>query len=149
MAPSPRTEALLFAAARAELGSQVIEPALAQGLTVICDRFLDSSLAYQGAARGLGVEEVGGINRFGIGALAPDLTILLDLAPAAARARAGEPDRFEAEGLRLQERVLDAYRALARAEPTRWRVVDATRDEGAVHVEILELVGQAGGPMVV
>jgi len=139
-APSPRTEALLFAAARGELASEVIEPALAGGLIVVCDRFLDSSLAYQGAARGLGLDEVRAINRFGIGDLAPDLTVLLDLDPGEAAERAGELDRFEAEGLRLQQQVLDAFRALARAEPERWRVVDAGQPEGAVHMEILRLV---------
>ncbi len=139
-APSPRAEALLFAAARAELVGEVIEPALARGLTVVCDRFLDSSLAYQGAARGLGVDEVRAINRFGMRDLVPDLTLLLDIDPAAASARAGELDPFEAEGASLQERVLDGYDALARAEPQRWRVVDARRDEATVHAEILALV---------
>ena len=138
--PSSRAEALLFAAARAQLAAEVIEPALMRGLTVVCDRFLDSSLAYQGGARGLGVDEVYAINRFGIGDLTPDLTLLLDLDPGAAAERGGELDRFEAEGLRLQQQVLETYRALARAEPERWRVVDAGRPADAVHTEILELV---------
>lgn len=141
--PTPQAEALLFAAARAQLASEVIEPALARGLTVVSDRFLDSSLAYQGAARGLGIDGVRGINRFGIAELEPDLTLLLDLDPAAAGARAGEDDRFEGEGQALQERVLEAYRTLARVEPERWRVVDAGRDEAAVHEEILALVSRA------
>ena len=141
--PTPEAEALLFAAARSQLVSEVIEPALERGLTVICDRFLDSSLAYQGAARALGIDEVRGINRFGIGELESDLTLLLDLDPAAAGARAGKADRFEGEGQDLQEQVLEAYRALARAEPERWRVVDAGRDEAAVHAEILGLVSRA------
>src|SRR4051812_28508881 len=81
---SPRAEALLFAAARAELVEQVIRPALEQGRVVISDRFLDSSLAYQGGARGLGIDEVGRINAFALGGLSPDLTLLLDLDPEAA-----------------------------------------------------------------
>ncbi len=114
VAPSPHTEAMLFAAARAELVAQVIEPALAEGRTVVCDRFLDSSLAYQGAARGLGVAEVEGLNRFGIGDLRPDLTILLDLDAAAAAERAGERRP-------LRERGSRATGAGRRAPTARWR----------------------------
>ena len=142
-APSPRAEALLFAAARAELVYEVIEPALERGITVICDRFLDSSLAYQGAARRLGVDEVRAINRFGVGGLAPDLTFLLDLGPGEAARRTGEVDRFEVEGAGLQELVLEAYRALAAAEPQRWRVIDARGDEARVHRELLAAVRRA------
>src|SRR6266516_2572287 len=91
-------ETLLFAAARAELVSGVIRPALTEGRVVVSDRFLDSSLAYQGHARGLGVEEVGRVNRFATGGLVPDLTILLWLDPEVAAARSGEADRFEGEG---------------------------------------------------
>ena len=141
--PSPEAEALLFAAARAQLVSEVIKPALDQGLIVICDRFLDSSLAYQGAARGLGVEAVRAINRFGVGTLTPDLTLLLEIDPRLAVGRAGEVDRFEAEGLRLQELVADAYRELARAEQDRWRVIDADQGEARVHAEVLAQVEQA------
>ncbi len=140
---SARSEALLFAAARAQLVSEVIEPALERGVTVVCDRFLDSSLAYQGSARGLGIEHVREINRFGIGGLEPDLTVLLDLDPSEALGRIGEIDRFEAEGLVLQARARDTYRDLARAEPRRWRVIDARGDELAIHAEMLELVHAA------
>src|SRR5215211_359057 len=105
VAVGPEGEALLFAAARAELVAQVIRPALEQGRVVVSDRFLDSSLAYQGAARGLGVEEIERVNAFATGGLQPDLTFLLSLEPAAAEARAGETDRFEGEGRALQERV--------------------------------------------
>ena len=100
---APETEALLFAAARAELVSQVILPALAEGRVVVSDRFLDSSLAYQGGARGLGIEDVAHINRFATRSLRPDLTFLLEIDPATAAARAGESDRFEDEGAALQE----------------------------------------------
>jgi dTMP kinase len=135
-------EALLFAAARAELVAQVIRPALEDGRVVVSDRFLDSSLAYQGGARGLGVDEVERINRFATGGLRPDLTFLLEIDPAAAAARAGESDRFEDEGLSLQTAVLDAYERLVAADPGRWRRIDATRSPDAVHADVLaELQG--------
>ena len=146
---SPRTEALLFAAARAELVEQVIRPALEEGRTVVSDRFLDSSLAYQGGARGLGVEEVGRINRFALGGVRPDLTLLLDIDPAAAANRAGESDRFEDEGAELQRRVLEAYEELIAAEPARWRRIDADRPPEDVHAHVLaevEAARRAGQP---
>src|SRR3954468_3725593 len=140
---SPRAEALLFAAARAELVEEVIRPALEEGRTVVSDRFLDSSLAYQGGARGLGVDEVGRINRFALGGVRRDLTLLLDLDPAAAAARAGESDRFEDEGVDLQQRVLDAYEELIGAEPARWRRIDADRPPEDVHADVLAQVEAA------
>jgi dTMP kinase len=130
-------EALLFAAARAELVARVIRPALEDGRVVVSDRFLDSSLAYQGGARGLGVDEVKRINRFATGGLAPDLTFLLEIEPAAAAARAGESDRFEDEGLALQAAVLEAYERLVAADPDRWRRIDATRSPEQVHADVL------------
>jgi dTMP kinase len=139
----PETEALLFAAARAQLVAQVIRPALEEGRVVVSDRFLDSSLAYQGAARGLGVEEVAGINRWATGGLAPDLTILLEIDPAAAAARAGEADRFEEEGAALQREVGAAYERLAAADPSRWRRVDADRPPEEVHAEVMAAVDAA------
>ena len=130
-------EALLFAAARAEIVSNVIRPALADGKVVVSDRFLDSSLAYQGGARGLGVEEVERINRFATGGLTPDLTFLLDLPPSEAAARAGESDRFEDEGSSLQEAVLDTYGRLMADDPGRWRRIDASRAPEEIHAEVL------------
>src|ERR687893_465326 len=118
----PEGEALLFAAARAELVAGVIRPALEAGRVVVSDRFLDSSLAYQGAARGLGVEQVERINSFATGALRPDLTLLLDIDTAVAgRRSAVEDDRFEQEGATLQDQVAAAYDELAAADPRRWR----------------------------
>jgi len=135
-----RTEALLFAAARAQLVSDVIKPALDDGKIVISDRFLDSSLADQGGARGLGVEEVAHVNAFATGGLQPNVTILLDLPLAAAAARAGvEVDRFEQEGAALQESVSAAYAALAADDP-RWVIVDADREPDAVHRDVLAVV---------
>ncbi|MFL5866245.1 MAG: dTMP kinase [Thermoleophilaceae bacterium] len=139
----PGAETLLFAAARAELVARVIRPALAEGKVVISDRFLDSSLAYQGAARGLGVEEVERINRFATAGLVPDLTVLLELAPDAAAARLGQLDRFEDEGKTLQERVARAYEELAAAEPQRWHRVDADRPADRIHADVLAAVEAA------
>ena len=140
---APETEALMFAAARAELVAQVIRPALEQGKVVVSDRFLDSSLAYQGIARGLGVEDVEQINRFATGGLLPDLTFLLSIAPSRAAQRAGQLDRFEDEGDALQRAVFDAYRELAAADPSRWRTVDADRPSHEVHEDVLDAVQQA------
>jgi dTMP kinase len=136
----PRTEALLFAAARAELVTQVIRPALADGRVVVCDRYVDSSLAYQGAARGLGVEQVARLNEWATGGLMPDLTILLRLDPEVALARTGDSDRFEDEGAQLQRAVAEAYDALAAGDPRRWRRVDASRPVDEVHADVVELV---------
>jgi dTMP kinase len=122
----PRAEALLFAAARAELVEAVIRPALERGAVVLCDRYLDSSLAYQGAARGLGQGPVEEVNRFATGGLLPDLVVLLDLDPASGlRRRAGALDRIEAQDLGFHRRVRQAFRDLAAADPARFSMVDA------------------------
>jgi dTMP kinase len=138
-----QAEALLFAAARAELVARVIRPALEDGRVVVSDRFLDSSLAYQGGARGLGVEQVERINRFATGGLVPDLTFLLEIDPDAAAARAGESDRFEDEGPALQTAVLEAYERLIASDPGRWRRIDATRSPDEVHADVLTEVREA------
>jgi len=126
-----RAEALLYAAARAQLVEEAVRPQLEAGRTVLLDRFVDSSLAYQGAGRGLGVEAVRAINDFGTGGLVPDRTLLLRLDPALARSRAGarggDVDRLEAEGDGFFAAIAAAYDALAAAEPARWVVLDATR----------------------
>jgi dTMP kinase len=136
----PRSEALLFAAARAELVEQVIRPALEDGKVVVSDRYLDSSLAYQGEARGLGVDEVARVNGFATGGLQPDITFLLELDLDEAAARAGEADRFEDEGHALQAQVRDAYDRLARENPERWRRIDAGRPPEEVHADVLAVV---------
>ncbi len=140
---SPETEALLFAAARAELVNEVILPALQDGRVVVSDRFLDSSLAYQGGARGLGIEDVERVNHFATRGLRPDLTFLLDLSPEDAATRAGESDRFEDEGAGLQEAVGAAYERLMRTDPDRWRRIDATRSPDEVHADVLAAVREA------
>jgi dTMP kinase len=138
-----QAEALLFAAARAELVARVIRPALDEGRVVVSDRFLDSSLAYQGGARGLGIEQVADINRWAIGGLEPDLTILLELSTGEAAARGSEADRFEEEGEELQRSVGSAYDELAAADPARWRRVDAARPPAEVHADVLAAVKAA------
>jgi dTMP kinase len=140
-------EALLFAAARAELVAQVIRPALEAGRVVVSDRFLDSSLAYQGVARGLGVEEVKQINRFATQGVTPDLTFLLEIDPARAAERAGQLDRFEDEGDSLQKSVYEAYRELAAEDPGRWRIIDADRPSHEVHADVLAAVEHARSAM--
>jgi len=137
---SPEAEALMFAAARAELVAQVIRPALDQGKVVVSDRFLDSSLAYQGVARGLGVDDVEQINRFATGGLMPDLTFLLSIDPARAAERAGQLDRFEDEGDSLQMAVYEAYGELAEKDPARWQIIDADRPSSEVHADVLAAV---------
>ncbi len=136
-------EALLFAAARAELVEKVIRPALERGRVVVSDRFLDSSLAYQGGARGLGIDEVEAANRLATGGLVPDLTFLLELDPQVAARRQGERDRFEDEGAGLQQAVLEAYERLVAADPSRWRRLDAGRSPQQVHAEVLAEVEAA------
>ena len=130
-------EALLYAAARAQLVEERVRPLLGEGSWVLLDRFVDSSLAYQGAARGLGVDRVRELNRFATGGLVPDRTLLLALDPAAGRARlagrGGEPDRLEAEDAAFFARVAAAYENLAREEPERIRVIDA----GGAEPEVL------------
>jgi len=136
-----RTEALLYAAARAQLVHQRVQPALDRGALVLLDRFVDSSLAYQGAARELGVEQVRQVNLFATAGLQPDRTLLLVLDPAAARARqAGrgqQADRLEREDQRFFAAVAAAYRELARAEPERIRTLDAAQPPQRVLADAL------------
>ena len=126
---APWTEAALFTAARAELVERVIAPALDRGADVVCDRYLDSSLAYQGIARGLGVERVLEMNLPAVRGLLPDRSFFLFLDPADAKARSGsDPDRIESEDDDFRRRVDAAYRKLARTFPDRVVAVDAARD---------------------
>jgi dTMP kinase len=137
---SPIAEALLFGAARAEFVEQVVRPALAEGRTVISDRYGDSTAAYQGGARGLGIERIEELNRWITGGLDPDLTILLVIPPGAAHERLTDSDRFEEEGEALQRAVADAYETLARKHPDRFVRVDAARPVEEVHAEVLRVV---------
>jgi dTMP kinase len=141
-----RSEALLYAAARAQLVEQRIEPLLAAGRHVMLDRYVDSSLAYQGAARGLGVEQVREINRFATGGLEADCTLLLRISPADARARQasrGElPDRLEREQESFFAQIAGAYDELAAAEPQRIRVLDASGTPSRVLFDALEQLAE-------
>jgi dTMP kinase len=130
LAMDPRTEALLYAAARAQLVAERLRPALERGTIVLLDRFSDSSLAYQGGGRGLGVEQVGALTSFATAGLVPDRTLLLRISPAQGRARqAGRSrrDRLEGASERFFLDVAETYERLARGEPLRIRVLDATR----------------------
>jgi dTMP kinase len=135
----PMAELLLFCAARAELVAQVIARARDRGRDVVCDRFSDSSVAYQGVARGLGVERVEEICDLASGGVWPDLTILLRISPARALERIGRrpPDRFEGEGIELQRRVAEGYDEVARRHPERIRVIDGDAERAAVHAAVL------------
>jgi dTMP kinase len=143
---SPRAELLLFLAARAELVEAVIKPALAEGRTVICDRFMDSTVAYQGAARGLGVERVAGLNGVAVDGCVPDRTVLLRLDRGSAAAR-GEgrgdygADRFEREDDGFKGAIADCFDELAAAEPARFCVIDGAGAPGEVHERVVAALG--------
>lgn len=150
---SPRTEMLLFAASRAQLVAEVIRPALAAGTLVVCDRYVDASLAYQGVGRGLGIDVVRTVNEVGTEGLLPDLTLLLDIDPAVGLQRARRTsartgrvdgwdggDRLERETVAFHERVREGFLALAGNEPRRIRVVDARGSVDDVHRAIWHVV---------
>jgi dTMP kinase len=141
-----RAEALLFAAARAQVVEEAVRPVLEAGRTVLLDRFVDSSLAYQGAGRGLGVDAVRAINDFGTGGLVADRTLLLRVEPAVARARLGGRgevvDRLEAEGDDFFDAIAAAYDAFAAADPARWVVLDATLAPDVLLAAALDALGR-------
>ena len=135
----PKTEALMFAASRAQLVTTVIRPALAEGKVVICDRYIDSSIAYQGSARGLGEQDVLTLNVWATQGLFPDLVLLLHLEPEAGLLRSlEEPDRFEMEGGDFHAKVSDAYLRIAEEHPERFVVVDADDTPEVVHEQVVE-----------
>jgi len=140
------TELLLMFASRAQLVRELIEPALAAGRWVLCDRFTDASYAYQGGGRGQPVERIETLEQWATGGLAPDVTLLLDLPVATGRARAagrGEADRIEVEADAFFERVRAAYRTRAAAQPGRFRVIDANHSPE----EVLRAAEQAIAPL--
>lgn len=150
-----RTEALMYAAARAAHVEQVIRPALAAGTMVICDRYVDSSLAYQGIGRELGEDAVRSINDFATGGLQPDLTVLLDVTPADGRSRRtvgadGKPlaeDRLESEPDEFHSRIRDAFVHFAAREPSRYLVLDAATGVQSLAAVITEAVAaRLNGP---
>lgn len=141
---SDRCEALLFAAARADHVARVIEPALAAGRVVLCDRFVDSSLAYQGYARALVVEDVQLVNWWATQGLHPDLTVLLDVDPATGLARADDHNRMEGESLEFHAEVRAGLLALAAADPGRYLVLAADDDQqrlaDVIHTRVIDLL---------
>jgi dTMP kinase len=146
-----KAELLLFAAARAQHVHEVIRPALAADRVVLCDRFFDATLAYQGFGRGLNLEFIKSLNHFSAAALAPDLTILFDLPVEVGLGRAidriahirGAPreDRFEREERAFHQKIRDGYLSLAKEEPGRFRVIDASQDVQAIHQEVCAMIG--------
>ena len=141
------TEALLYAADRAEHVAHVVRPALARGAVVLTDRYLDSSIAYQGHARRLDIAAVTRTSLWATGGLLPDLTVLLDLDPAEglrrARGRGAGADRLEAEALGFHDRVRDGFRSLAAADPLRYAVIDAAREADVVAIIVRDAVDKA------
>ena len=125
---SPVTELMLFNASRAQLLDEVVRPALKAGKVVICDRYTDSTIAYQGYGRKIDIDTIKSINDMATGALKPDLTVLLDIpvSEGFARKTGQEPDRFEKEAQAFHQRLRKGYLKLAAEEPQRWLVVDAT-----------------------
>ena len=138
----PVAELLLFCAARADLIGRVIRPALESGQNVVCDRFVDSTIAYQGVARGLGIVRVRDINEAATDGLAPDLTLLIRVDPDVGLARAESDDRFEAEGVVFQQKVAEAYEDIARREPHRVVVIDGNGTPQEVHAKVMAVVNQ-------
>jgi dTMP kinase len=135
------TELLLFAAARAQLVREVIAPAMIRGSVVLSDRFLDSSTVYQGVARNLSIDPVNQINRFAVGNVLPDLTIVIDVPTEVSLARirqraSGLPDRMERENIEFYHKVREGYLVLAKGIPERFFVVDGTLEEDAVEKKI-------------
>lgn len=140
----PRAEALLFAAARAEHAATLIRPALERGAIVICDRYIDSSVAYQGLGRDLGAAKIRELSAWATENLFPDLTVVLDIDPVVGLARAGQvnaaPDRMESEDLSFHQMVRQAFLAAASADSQRYAVIDAAEDSETVHAQILDRV---------
>jgi dTMP kinase len=136
-----RSEALLYAAARAQLVEEALEPQLAAGRWILLDRFVDSSLAYQGAGRGLGIPEIRAVNEFATGGLLPDRTLLLVIEPSVGRERSrerAEPvDRLEREGQAFFARIAEAYAELAATDPQRIRPIDGRLSPERVLAEAL------------
>ncbi|HXW76949.1 MAG TPA: dTMP kinase [Candidatus Eremiobacteraceae bacterium] len=141
---APEAEALLLSASRAELVDKIIEPNLREGRMVVCDRFWDATIAYQGFGRGLPIDALMRLTTFAARNLEPDLTFLLDVpvrvSQARIRGRLGFADRMERESLDFHERVAQGYRSLAAAAPARFCVIDGQRDEQNIAIEIRQTV---------
>jgi dTMP kinase len=141
----PMVELQLFCAARAQLVAEVIRPSLAAGVDVVCDRFSDSSVAYQGGGRGLGLDDVKSVCATASGGLWPDLTLLLRIDPAKARLGRRRPDRFEDEGEEFARAVAAAYDEIATADPDRVKVIDGEGSVAEVHKRVKRAIGERAG----
>lgn len=141
---TPQTEMLLYSASRAQLVAEVIRPALAAGQIVLCDRFYDSTIAYQGYGRGLNLDDLYTITRFATGGLKPALTLLLDIAVEKGLSRRAdnglEMNRLDLETVSFHQRVRQGYQQMAAQEPKRWVVVDAGRPLAEVQAELRRIV---------
>jgi dTMP kinase len=141
----PLAELMLFCAARAQLVAEAIRPALEAGRDVVSDRFADSSIAYQGSARGLGVERAEEVCRVATGEVVPDLTILLRVDPDEAAIREGQSDRFEEEGIELQRAVARGYEEIAARHPERVAAIEADGGVEDVHEQVMQVVKERRG----
>ena len=130
---NPQSEALLFAAARGDHVARVVRPALARGEVVICDRYIDSSISYQGYARALGADRIKDLSMWATGGLLPDLTIVMALDPEVSMKRVVNPDRLESEPMQYHRDVADAFLEIVAQDPSRYLIVDAagTKEESA------------------
>jgi dTMP kinase len=148
-AMTPAAEILLYSASRAQLVAEVIRPALASGAIVLCDRFADSTMAYQGYGRNLDLEALAFITRFATGGLRPDLTLLFDIDPQRGLERrttyGDEMNRMDLQTAAFYQRVRDGYAALAAAEPDRWVTIAADRPAGVVQAEVRRVVAARAG----
>jgi dTMP kinase len=143
---APMTEALLFFAARAQLMHEQIRPSLARGAVVVCDRFHDSTVAYQGAAGGLGIERMDAMGQAVLDGRLPDLTLLLDVPPQVGLQRLDRSlDRMESRGLAFHRKVRAGFLAIARRAPKRVVVIDATESADVVHDEVMRIVSDRLG----
>lgn len=142
---TPWAEAMLYAAQRAQVVAEMVGPALARGGFVVSDRSLYSSLAYQGAARGLGIGPVRTVNELAVGGLLPDLVVVLLLDTRTGLSRQGDPDRIGGESNDFHQRVLDGYRDLAYSEPDRVKLIEVVDQPQAVADQILKLIDDARG----
>jgi dTMP kinase len=144
---SPLAELFLFNASRAELIQEVIQPALKEGKIIICDRYTDSTIAYQGYGRGLDLDVVAAANRIATQGLTPDLTILLDVpAEGGLERKKDQPDRFHTEKLTFHRRIREGYLQMAKAAPERWLVIDGTQTKdkiaGIIRAKVEELLSR-------
>ena len=140
----PHAEALLFAASRSQHFNEKVVPALNEGKIVLCDRFIDSSLAYQGHARGLGIDEVYNINKFAIGNILPDLTIFIDVPPSVGLNRvfsnSRDVDRLDLESLAFHELVYEGYMIIANKYSDRFKIVDGTQSKEKVIEDTIKVI---------